>query len=303
MKLQNDLLEIDIHDDKPVIRSYLHKPSGQIIGADDNETPLSINGEEVAYADFAIDVSQNADSITHRLSTGGINFDYSVTLADCVCTLRINNIQGNLETLSFNQAPLLKITDGTYNFARITTSDPDLSGKLWHEDGKKWWREEFGTILTSEGKSLKRCMHGCLYQEQKVCAFLHSNFPLLPELHIRDASSYSVALADYRRKVRKVILPPLEVKIVFLSDYNGDGIIDWSDMAYWKNGQYDDADEFYKKCISYKIYLTHKSEDVLTTFEEATEIVRAISNLTGNMRQLVYLAGWQNQGNDDRRDQ
>ncbi len=108
-----------------------------------------------------------------------------------------------------------------------------------------------------------------------------------------------MSLADYRYKVRTKTMWPLEVKVVFLEDYNGDGIIDWGDFALWVNRCLPDADGSYRRSISYKIFMKMKGVEVVTTWEQAAEIIGAIHNASGGIPQIVYLVGWQFGGHDD----
>lgn len=55
----------------------------------------------------------------------------------------------------------------------------------------------------------------------------------------------------------------------------------------------------YKNAIVYKIFCdVPQAERPVTTFDEALEIIKRIYHLTGGMKQIVYLVGWQYRGHD-----
>ena len=290
MLLENGTLRVQLHDGIPVVASYTHLATGQTLLGDTQPTPLTFNGATVDWGDLTLDHSATATSAAFHVTYGDISFDYRFDLeADCL-RLRIDGIEGPLATLGFGGSPLLQVSDREYRYARISVSEPS-------ENGKKWWREHFGSVGGDEAAC--DVIRGCVYHPDRLCAFVHGNFPLLPERHENGAAGYSVALNDYRYRVRSRTMWPLDVRVVFLRDYNGDGVIDWSDWALWVNRTLPDADELYRSTISYKMFLTIKNDQVFTTYPQMMEIVRALHNVADGIPQLIYLVGWQFQGHDD----
>lgn len=297
MRLENGTLRVELHDGIPLVASCTHLATGQTLAGDPERTPLTINGAAVAWADLAIEQSAPAPSApapaasaAFRVSYGGVSFDYRFDLQDDSLRLRIDGVEGPLDTLGFGGAPLLQVSDPEFRYARIAVSEPS-------DNGKKWWREHFGSVGGDDGAC--DVMRGCLYHPERLCVFAHSNFPLLPERHANGPAGYAVALNDYRYRVRSRTMWPLDVRVVFLGDYNGDGVIDWSDWALWVNRTLPDADPLYRSTISYKMFLTIKNDQVFTTYPQMTEIVRALHNVADGVPQLIYLVGWQYQGHDD----
>ena len=296
MLLENGALRVQLHDGIPVVASYTHLPTGQTLLGDPDAAPLVINGAAVAWSELTIDRSATAASAAFHVTYGEVSFDYRFELEADGLRLRIDGISGPLDTLGFGGSPLLQVRDRDWRYARISASEPS-------ENGKKWWREHFGAVGGDQAECDQAAcdvIRGCVYHPDKLCAFVHSNFPLLPERHANGPGGYSVALNDYRYRVRSRTMWPLDVKVVFLQDYNGDGTVDWSDWALWINRTLPDADELYRSTISYKVFVTVKNDQVFTTFPQMVEIVRAIHNVADGIPQLIYLAGWQYQGHDDR---
>ena len=291
MLLENETLRVQLHDGIPVVASYTHLATGQTLLGDPDATPLVIDGAAVAWSELTIDGSATATAVAFQVTYGDISFDCRFELEADGLRLRIDGISGPLDTLGFGGSPLLQVRDRDWRYARISASEPS-------ENGKKWWREHFGSVGGDD--SACDVIRGCVYHPDRLCAFMHGNFPLLPERHANGAGGYSVALNDYRYRVRSRTMFPLDVKVVFLQDYNGDGTVDWSDWALWVNRTLPDADELYRSTISYKVFVTVKNDQVFTTFPQMVEIVRAIHNVADGIPQLIYMAGWQYQGHDDR---
>ena len=182
MLLENETLRVQLHDGIPVVASYTHLATGQTLLGDPRQTPLTINGAAVAIgASSSLDHSATATSAAFHVTYGDISFDYGFDLeADCL-RLRIDGIEGPLETLGFGGSPLLQVSDREYRYARISVSEPS-------ENGKKWWREHFGSVGGDEAAC--DVIRGCVYHPDRLCAFVHGNFPLLPERHANGAAGY-----------------------------------------------------------------------------------------------------------------
>jgi len=58
----------------------------------------------------------------------------------------------------------------------------------------------------------------------------------------------------------------------------------------------------YSQCLAYKIYCADKAhpDQNLVTFEEALRYMRVIHDVTGGLKQVPYLVGWQFDGHDSR---
>jgi len=56
----------------------------------------------------------------------------------------------------------------------------------------------------------------------------------------------------------------------------------------------------YNKCLVYKVFCAEKPDRVITDFEQTLEIIRKVHFMTGGIRQIVYLIGWQYDGHDSK---
>jgi hypothetical protein len=52
------------------------------------------------------------------------------------------------------------------------------------------------------------------------------------------------------------------------------------------------------RCHVYKIFIKRKRQSILTTPEQALDIIRQVHDMSAGMPQIVYLVGWQHDGHD-----
>ena len=296
MILENDFLEVDFVGNLPIIRTYHHKPTGERFFGGSESGLLQLNGKNIAWDQWKIDVKESAKSKTFLMRYEDVSFVWEYSLKENILCINVKEIEGPLRILGFNGTIQLGTESREYSFTQIGTSDPDMS-----VGGKMWMYEKSATLNDVEIQDFSRNMiNGCLFHPEKVCAFINSNYPLFPTRHEYCDGKYSIILNDYHYQARKMTMFPLQVKMVFLEDYNKDGIIDGSDFALWTNNVLPDADKIYCESISYKIFLTMRKTPVYTNYEQAEEIIRAIYNVTGGLPQIVYLVGVFFQGHDDK---
>jgi len=295
MIIENELLTVELHDRYPSVHAYLHKATQERFTADpwqdEEAASLSINGISRPWRELDVVVDSGPTWAAYHVRSGEVSFVVRYSLEESFLRMRVDNVEGPLERIDLGATPILATSATEYRYARITVSEPNSGGK-------KWWTEQFGSIETDDGDC--DVIHGCVYHPRRICAFVHSNYPYLPEHHRRGSGGYEISLNTYRYRVRSSTMEPLDVAVVFLTDYNGDGEIDWSDCALWKNRRLPDAEDLYRKTISYKLFLSWKEGLLVTNFDQAREMIRAISNVADGLPQLVYMAGWQFQGHDDK---
>jgi hypothetical protein len=213
-----------------------------------------------------------------------------VTLAD------IEDPDRELDTLGWVDAPLLSCKDPDYRFFRITTTEPDLEA-----GGKMWMRDSEARVGDQQAEADPvPAIWGCIWKADAICTFVSTNYPLFPVTHqILPGGGYAISLNAYQYRVRGKTMPPLEAKVVFLEDLNGDGSADASDYRLWLNRRIRDPDPIHRTHISYRILNDWEEQGgVLTDVEQSEDIIRSIHNITDGVPQFVYLTGWQYTGHD-----
>jgi hypothetical protein len=212
----------------------------------------------------------------------------------------------HLERLDWIDQPLLACDQQTSTFAR--TEIKQKSWELIPGGGRGLYdRKQMKAIIKDSipDRQSVPTMHTCVFNDE-ICCFVYSNYPVIPllsEVSGRGAFSnrsdlYTISLNTYQYRVRNRTTEPLEIKVVFLTDVNGDGKVDECDYQLWLNRQFPDANPIYKEAIWYKIFCAEKKKGVLTTFQETLDIIRQIHNITNGIPQIVYLVGWQFEGHD-----
>jgi len=307
--LSNEVLSVALFPDKPLPRAYIHIPSRMQFGGASPGGLLAINGIAVPWREWEIDVDRSG--VPGRVSYDvrsvergfAIRFDYQ--LQGCVLAMQMTVICdpcSSLRSVEWQNLPLL------------TCDAPDIS--IWREEWKqKDWDEAIGRGLWTPQVVEKPvaefqadveprpAVYCCLYQPDKVCATVLTNGRYLPVRNqiTRDGGTtcYAVSLGAYQYRVRKRCMDPLRAQVAFLPDLNGDGRIDASDFQLWVNRQLPQPWPTHRSAIWYKIYCGDpKTEEPLTTFSQAGEIIERVHRYTDGLPQVAYLVGWQYDGHD-----
>ena len=118
------------------------------------------------------------------------------------------------------------------------------------------------------------------------------------------ATDFAFWLGTYYYRLRGAVQPPLEAQIALLTkDANGDGQLDWMEAALWHRDLLRNPSPVFDPAtgFSYKVmndWLDQPDMSRATTFEETLQMIKRISTITGNARQIAALTGWQNEGHD-----
>ena len=305
VELANESIAVELYGDRPAVKSYLHKATGEKFGGAGENGTLLINGQPIPWNQFEIkttplDVAEKeAGKGTNYhlvLPDQALSFDMAFVLGDEELVFYLRNIQdpqGKLKTIGWQDLPLLVCADPEYRYWRLTTSGPDAGGKMWMGD-------RGGQLQSSDAEPAPvPLVYGTLYRPDQRCVFVASNYPLFPfTQQILPGHRCALALNTYQFRVRNTTMPALQAQIVFLADQNHDGQADLSDYRLWVNRQLPDGDSLYRTAISYKIFLDLPASGVLTTLKQAQEMIEAIHQVTDGLPQLPYLVGWQYQGHD-----
>ncbi|MHC1764014.1 MAG: endo-alpha-N-acetylgalactosaminidase family protein [Verrucomicrobiia bacterium] len=307
VELSNDRVAVQLYPDRPAVKRCLHKATGQEFAGAGEDGQLMINGEPIPWHRFEIKTTPIAGAgpgasqgleYHMALSDQALSFDMTFELRDAELVFQVLNIRDperKLKTIGWQNLPLLVCTDSEYHYWWLTTAEPDASS-----GGKMWMRDARGQIKTSRAEAgTAGAILGCLWRDDRLCAFAHSNYPLFPVTRqITAEKQYAIGLNTYQYRVRHRTMPPLQAQVVFLSDQNGDGRTDLSDYRLWVNRRLPDTDPLYRTHIWYKILNQEPTAGVRSTFKQAEEIIRAVHHVTDGLPQMIYLVGWQYEGHD-----
>ncbi|MDQ6421468.1 endo-alpha-N-acetylgalactosaminidase family protein [Paenibacillus sp. LHD-117] len=311
-RLNNEWLAVTLHE-WPGVQEYMFKPSGTRMAGSGPDGRLSINGTETDWSEWDVDVlpSEGGTAITYRLkqrrSKLRLEVEYRLDAQALEVKVTVaDDPEASLTKLDWARMPLLTCDDPSFAYDR--TEARQKSWKLIPGGGRglydrKRVRDRIGDAVPDPVEM--PTMHACTF-DGSLCCFVQTNYPVLPLLtRVSEDKRYpgrggrfSIAPGTYQYRVRERTMEPLELAVVFLEDINGDGTADDCDYHLWLNRRFPDADPLYKKAIWYQVFNAEKDRGVLTTFKETLEIIRQIHNVTGGVRQIAYLIGWQFDGHD-----
>ena len=307
--LENEMLLVQLYD-RPGILGYTHKPTGARFAGDDGEGLLAINGQRIPWSDWnigtAVDAERSQVTYTLRHATMGFGLTFRFALQQHSLLMTLAHIEEGDEavnTVEWFDLPLVTCDDPSATYWRENWSQNDWGAPL----GKGLYalnneKRRIGHAIPD--RATQPTVHACFFAGD-LCCFVHSTYPYLPLLTRlgesaavpERGSSFSVGLNRYQYHVRDKLAPPLQIRVVFLSDSNGDAVADECDYLLWLNRQFPDPDPRYRNSIWGKIDCATPGK-VTTTFSQALELIEAIYHITDGMPQIVYLVGWQYDGHD-----
>lgn len=311
-EIENDRLAVRLYE-WPAVEQYTYKATGTTLGGSEPEGRLAVNGESVVWDEWEIVRSASADrtsmSYSLMLKRTGLRIEMHYRLKEAALSLTVavtDDPGDRLVRLDWVGQPLLSCDDSAFAFDR--TEVRQKSWKLIPGGGRGLYdrtgaSDKIGDAIPDAADM--PTMHACLF-DGRLCCFVQTNYPVIPLLsrltpHKRfpgRSGGFAIGPNTYQYRVRNRTMEPLELKVVFLEDMNGDGIADECDYQLWMNRRLPDADPMYTKGIWYKVFNAEKERGVLTTFKETLEIVRMICHVTDGMPQIAYLTGWQYDGHD-----
>ncbi|MEK8130547.1 endo-alpha-N-acetylgalactosaminidase family protein [Paenibacillus filicis] len=309
--LENEHLVVELYE-WPAIRQYTHKATGLAVSGSGPEGRWAINGKPTPWEHWSIaayDAEELAVSYELTLGETGLKIAiiYRLEENEVFSQLRVlEDPAGLLKQLDWIGQPMLACADSSFSYAR--TEIHPKSWKLLPGGGRGLYDRKQVMDRISDSvpdRHTVPTMHTCLFNDE-LCCFVKTNYPVIPLLSEVSGSgefagrsdSYAISLNTYQYRVRNQVMDPLEMRIVFLTDSNGDGKADDCDYQLWLNRHYPDANPIYKEAIWYKIFCAERKRGVLTSFREVLDIVRQIHHISGGVPQIVYLVGWQFDGHD-----
>jgi hypothetical protein len=306
--LSNEFLSVEFLPGLPIVRSYLHRPSGSRFGGATADGELVVNGTAIPWRGWTVTMApppaKSKVRYELRLKDRGvaIRFDYALEGYVLALEVSVGSDPGNwLHTIEWEKWPLVTCTDPETTVWRQVWTERGWEEKI----GRGLWRARVTeTPMRASGADAapQPTVYCCAYQG-KVCAAVVTNYPYMP---IRDqvskgqdgANRYAVSLNTYQSLVGGKRMKPLQAKVAFLPDLNKDGRADASDFQLWVNRQLPGPAATHKRAIWYKIFCARPGKPPETAFAQAREIIERIHRFTDGLPQIAYLVGWQYEGHD-----
>jgi hypothetical protein len=302
MRLANGSLSVEFGaaGPMPMSMSMSYVSGGLVFGGAPAGAGMAANGEpcdwELAADEAGLPLRLVYD-LRHEARRWAVRLEWTLEEHDLRLTLRVAaDPEGTLQALDLG--PCLVRVDGR-------------EGSLWREEwAQKSWDEEMGRGLwtpslrhsplvdVAEDPDPAPTLYCCWYDADKLCVGLRSNQRYLPLRNRVQPRGYEMGLGPYQCRVRGRALQPLEARLAFLPDVNGDGRADESDYQLWVNRQLPSPESPYREAIWYKIYCGDPGRGPTTTLAQAREIVRRVHSYTDGVPQIAHLVGWQYDGHD-----
>ena len=303
----------------PRVLAYDVEQHGRLLAATSgSRATIELNGDIYTGGDFTV-TCEIADSSTVEYSVVlkpvGVRLGFRFQALANELSLKLTTVeeQGEfkLATVSFPDHRLIRVpasdpTASVYRseYSRRTWKDQEYMAG--YDQPKAFFSsrigDEDGELYPQMGNWASASTHG-------ITATLASNIPywrISSQFLGYDARATDFAfwLGTYHYRLRGAVQPLLEARIALITkDANGDGRLDWMEAALWHREQLRNPSAVFNPAtgFSYKImndWLDQPGNEPATTFEESLDLIKRISTITGNTRQVAALTGWQNKGHD-----
>jgi hypothetical protein len=192
-----------------------------------------------------------------------------------------------------------------YGHRRITWSRHWCPG---NGEVQPW--EDIGAVADAVAeRGHRETRHACVWNAT-TCAAIRASIYIDPLVSAIDgrgstvqgrAGRVSLWAGRYAYRLRGTLAEPFFVEIALLGDYDGSGEINYCDAANWEGDRRLERNptDYYHETLTYKIYLDDQMRpEPLRTFANCLEVIRTIHAVSGGLKQIVYLVGWQYTGHD-----
>ena len=312
-------LRVTLDPKFPRVLSYDVEGRGQVLAARaESQALIELNDNIYSAGDYvvscvAIDDSTVDYTITLQPIRLRLGFRFQAQAGELSLKLTEVEEQGDfkLTTLSFPDHQLI----------RVPASNPAASVYRSEYKRRPWRDQEYmagydqpsaffsSSIGEEDGELNPQMGNWASASVNGITATLSSN---IPYWKIRSqflgydarATDFAFWLGTYYYRLRGAVQPPLEARIALLTkDANGDGRLDWMEAALWHRDLLRNPSPVFDPAtgFSYKVmndWLDQPGNEPATTFDETLQLIKRISTITGNTRQVAALTGWQNKGHD-----
>ena len=317
-EIRRDNLRIVLDSRFPRVLSYEVEGRRRLLGARAGSQPLiELNDGIFSAGDYT--VTCVADDATA---------DYTVTITPVrlrfALRFEILPDELSLKLMSVEEQGEFKLTTLSFpdhELVRVTASNPTSSMYRSEYYRRSWKNKEYmagydqpkpffsSAIGEEDGELYPMLGNWASASADGITATLATNIPYW-KIHSQflgydaRATDFAFWLGTYYYRLRGAVQPLLEARIALLThDANGDGHVDWMEAALWLHELFRDPSPVFDPftTFSYKVmndWIDQPGIEPSTTFDETLQLIKRISTITGNAKQIVALTGWQNRGMD-----
>jgi len=316
--IHRDNLKIVLDSRFPRVLSYEVEGRGRLLGArPDSQELIEINDKIFSSGDYAVTCTADDATVDYTVNITPVHlrlaFRFQVLPEELSLKLTSVEEQGDvkLTTLSFPDHELVRVTasDTTSSMYRSEYSRLSWKTKEYmagYDQPKPFFSSAIGE---EDGEEYPKLGNWVSASADGITATLTTNIPYW-KIHSQflgydaRATDFAFWLGTYYYRLRGAVQPLLEARIALLTrDANGDNRVDWMEAALWHHDLLRNPSPVFDPftTFSYKImndWIDQPGVEPSTTFDEALQLIKRISVISGNAKQIAALTGWQNRGMD-----
>ena len=317
-KIRRGELRITLDSRFPRVLSYQVEGRGRLLGArEGSQALIELNDKIFSAGDYKVTCAADETTADYTMTIAPVrlrlSFHFEV-LPDEL-SLKLTSVE------ELGEFKLMTLNFPDQELVRVSASDPTSS--MYRSEYHRYpWKNKgymagydqpepfFSTAIGEEdGELYPKLGNWVSASADGITATLATN---IPYWKIRSqflgydarATDFAFWLGTYYYRLRGTVQPLLDARIALLTrDANGDGRIDWMEAALWHHQLLRDPSPVFDPftTLSYKVmneWIDQPGSEPSTTFEETLQLIKRISTITGNAKQIAAVTGWQNRGMD-----
>jgi len=298
--LENEVLKVRVDADVPRVLWYRHEATGgEILGSLGRGEPevvlLASDGSRRSFpwGNVKRKVEKRKSAMIFRCSVGGddgkaVPFEWRIELNKNEVVTRIVPGKGEagwrFDRLRFADDPVIRVTSDMRG-AKICGG---WLGRSSYGSSGAYFLKTAGSGTVAKGDRGAALDLGMVMTD-KVVAAIYNNVLLEPLRFFNGELGAAIWSGEFRCAVKTIDLAPFESRVALLTDYSGDGAVDWKDGAAWIRDRLPGGIPLHQEYTRY-----NNGED----FEKFIPTVRRIFYITDGRPQICLHAAWQYWGWD-----
>jgi len=316
--ISNHLISVVLDESWPKVFRLERHDTGGCLAASGPDVPLCLELNEHCFEQASLSsarVDLQADAVTYRLAVPEwqleIFFRFALVGQELVFTIPAVREHGPilLESLRLIDHRLVSgLATAGDSFFRHGTRRLNWS-RAWCPGTAtiSHW-EDWGTVTGATPEFGPHYAYHATVWNAKICAAFWCSIhiePLAVDLSAQGrllpgrAGRLSISAGTWHYRLRGALAEPFELRLALLGDYNGNGKIDWADAAAWEGDRTYKFEPLYHEAIVYKLWLDSLNLPKPNfTYADILPIIQRLHRISGGLKQIIHLFGWQSRGHD-----
>jgi hypothetical protein len=316
--LSNNLISVALDESWPrIIRLERHDTKGTL-AASRGDVPFSIELNDRTFQEPSVSsklIDSRTDSATYQVTVAQwqmeLFFHFALEGPEVVFTIPEVKEKGSfrLERLRLIVHRLVSgLASAGDSFFRHGTRRLNWSRAWCPGTATISHFEDWGTVAGATPELGPHYAYHATIWNDKLCAALWCSIHIEPLVVDISADGQtlpnrtgrcSISAGTWHYRLRGQLAEPFELRLALLADYNHDGRINWADAAAWEGDRTYRFEPLYHEAIIYKLWLDSLNLPKPNfTYAECLPIIKRLHRISGGMKQIVHLFGWQGRGHD-----